>query len=58
MKIEDITKLLITIENDDDLSQYEITNMMIKKDNTINFFFKGRSVSFRLNSSELKPIDL
>ncbi len=41
MKIEDITKLLITIENDDDLSQYEITNMMIKKDNTINFFFRG-----------------
>lgn len=57
MKIEDITKLLITIENDDDLSQYEITNMMIKKDNTINFFFRG-GVRFRLNSSELKPIDL
>ena len=31
MKIEDITKLLITIENDDDLSQYKITNIMIKK---------------------------
>ena len=41
MKIEDITKLLITIENDDDLSKYEITNIMIKKDNTINFFFRG-----------------
>lgn len=58
MKIEDITKLLITIENDDDLSKYEITNIMIKKDNTINFFFRGEGLSFRLNSSELKPIDL
>ena len=57
MKIADIRKLLITIENDDDLNKYEITNMMIKKDNTINFFFRGGGQSFKLNSSELKPIE-
>ena len=41
MKIEDVTKLLVIIENDEELSKFEITNMMFKKDNTINFFFRG-----------------
>ena len=53
MKIEDVTKLLVIIENDEELSKFEITNMMFKKDNTINFFFRGGGKSFKLNSKEL-----
>ncbi len=54
MELKEVKKILDLLETKQKYKDYEITNLMILKNNTINIFLRNGNKGLKINSDDLQ----